>query len=50
MIFLTVSMVKTCKNRHETFELFRPFSIILIDEQNFQRSIPGISREQQLKY
>jgi hypothetical protein len=36
---LTLTEVKTYKNRLETFELFHPFAIILIHEQNFQRSI-----------
>ena len=38
---LTLTEVKTYKNRHETFELFRPFAIILIHKQNFQRSVPA---------
>ena len=38
---LTLTEVKTYKNRLGTFELFHPFAIILIDEQNFQRSIPA---------
>ena len=38
---LTLTEVKTYKNRHETFELFHPFAIISIDEKNFQRSIPA---------
>jgi len=38
---LTLTDVKTYKNRLGTFKLFRPFAIILIHEQNFQRSIPA---------
>ena len=36
---LTLTEVKTFKNRLETFELFYPFPIISIHKQNFHRSL-----------
>ena len=38
---ITLTEVKTYENQLGLFQLFHPFAIILIHEQNFHRSIPA---------
>ena len=38
---ITLTEVKTYENQLGLFQLFHTFAIILIHEQNFQRSIPA---------